>query len=105
MANKTKAKKDQRTDAAGAASKAEPKKAVAKKKPAKKGGKPGILARVRGYVSSVRSEMRRVVWPTRKELINYSIAVVASLVVVGIVIALFDVIISQGLVLFSGLRG
>lgn len=70
-----------------------------------KKGKPGFLARVRGYFSSVRSEMRRVVWPSRKELINYSVAVCVSLVVVGVVIALLDVVISQGLVLFSGLRG
>lgn len=70
-----------------------------------KKGKPGVLARVRGYVSSVRSEMRRVVWPTKKELVNYSVAVCVSLAVVGAAIALFDVVISQGLILLSSLRG
>ncbi|QWT17928.1 preprotein translocase subunit SecE [Collinsella sp. zg1085] len=87
-----------------APSKAESKKAVAKKA-AKKQKKPGVFSRFTGYLSSVRSEMRRVVWPSKKELVNYSIAVVVSLVVVGVAIALLDTAISQGLVLFSGLRG
>ena len=49
--------------------------------------------------------MKRCVWPTKKELINYSVAVCVSLIVVGVAIALVDAVISQGLVLFAGLRG
>lgn len=67
--------------------------------------KPGFFARCKAYLSSVRSEMKRVVWPTKKELVNYTVAVCASLVVVGIVIAALDLVISEGLVLFAGLRG
>lgn len=67
--------------------------------------KPGIFARPKAYLSSVRSEMKRVVWPTKKELVNYTIAVCASLIVVGVVIALLDAIIGTGLVAFAGLRG
>ena len=70
----------------------------------KKNKKPGFFARVKNYFASVRSEMKRVVWPTKKELINYSLAVCASLIVVGVVIAVLDAVIGQGLVLFSGLR-
>lgn len=70
----------------------------------KKNMKPGFFARVKNYFASVRSEMKRVVWPTKKELINYSLAVCASLIVVGVVIAVLDAVIGQGLVLFSGLR-
>ena len=70
----------------------------------KKNKKPGFFARVKNYFASVRSEMKRVVWPTKQELINYTVAVCASLIVVGVVIAVLDAVIGQGLVFFSGLR-
>ena len=37
--------------------------------------KPGFIARAKAYMASVRSEMKRVVWPTKNELVNYTIAV------------------------------
>lgn len=99
------------TQAAAQPKKADSKKAAKKdvtstKKLAKekKNKKPGFFARVKNYFASVRSEMKRVVWPTKQELINYTVAVCASLIVVGVVIAVLDAVIGQGLVLFSGLR-
>ena len=70
-----------------------------------KAAKPGFLTRVKNYFASVRTEMKRVTWPTKEELIRYSVAVCVSLVVVGVVIAALDFVIGEGLVLFSGLRG
>ena len=78
--------------------------AVAKAKD-KKGSKPGFFAGIARYFASVKSEMHRVTWPSKKELINYSVLVCASLVVVGVVIALLDFVIGEGLFLVSGLRG
>ena len=78
-------------------------KTPAKAKKAEK--KTGFFARAKAYLASVRSEMKRVVWPTKKELMNYTVAVCASLVVVGVVIALLDAVIGGGLVAFAGLRG
>ncbi len=72
------------------------------KKPDKK---PGLIARGKAYMASVRSEMKRVVWPSKSELVNYTVAVCASLIVVGVVIAVLDLVIGEGLVLFAGLRG
>lgn len=66
---------------------------------------PGLIARGKAYLASVRSEMKRVVWPTKNELVNYTVAVCASLIVVGVAIALLDLVIGQGLVLFASLRG
>lgn len=71
----------------------------------KTGKKPGLIARGKAYLASVRSEMKRVVWPTKNELVNYTVAVCASLIVVGVAIALLDLVIGQGLVLFASLRG
>lgn len=67
--------------------------------------KLGLIARGKAYMASVRSEMKRVVWPTKNELVNYTVAVCASLIVVGVSIAVLDLVISEGLVLFAGLRG
>lgn len=112
MANKKDKKKVDGQNAA-ASSKAEAKKAESKKDaaPAKKSSKstkkekPGFFARIKEYMRSVKSEMKRVVWPSKKELVNYSLTVCVSLIVVGVVIALLDAVIGEGLVLFSGLRG
>jgi preprotein translocase subunit SecE len=42
--------------------------------------KPGIFARLSQYLRDVRSEMRRVVWPQRPEVVNSSVVVVVTLV-------------------------
>ena len=115
MANKKNKKKVQQNSesakTAAASSKVEASKAVSKKdaapakKAKKKNEKPGFFARIKNYFRSVKSEMKRVVWPSKKELINYSVTVCVSLIVVGVVIALLDMLIGEGLVLFSSLRG
>lgn len=118
MANKKSSKKktaevSESKAAPVAASKAPTKKAAASRQaptPAKKASKnksdkPGFFARTKAYFTSVRSEMKRVVWPSKKDLVNYSVTVCVSLVVIGVVIALLDAVIGQGLVLFAGLRG
>ena len=44
----------------------------------------------RQFVKEVRQELRKVAWPTRQETINYSIIVLAALVVMTTLIALID---------------
>ena len=82
-----------------AAAKAKETTAVQKKK------SNGFLASVKGYFASVRSEMRRVVWPSRDELQNYSVSTIAMLVTAGLAIWLVDTGIMLILTAFSGLRG
>lgn len=96
-----------KADKAKQATKAKRTKAPAKAAKGKggKATKPGLFTGVKKYFTSVRTEMKRVTWPTKKELVNYSIAVCVSLIIVGAVIALLDFGIGEGLVLFSGLRG
>ena len=91
----------------GSAAKAEKK---AEKKPEKKvekkaDKKPGIFRRLFNYLGDVKSEMRRVVWPSKEELKSYSVAIIAMLIVFGIVIWLVDSGIVAALVGFTGLRG
>lgn len=91
----------------GSAAKAEKK---AEKKPEKKAEKkadkkPGIFRRLFNYLGDVKSEMRRVVWPSKEELKSYSVAIIAMLIVFGIVIWLVDSGIVAALVGYTGLRG
>jgi len=53
----------------------------------------------RQYLSEVRSEMRKVAWPTRAEIINSSIIVLVAVTVMTLLIFGFDYI-SAKFVLF-----
>ena len=46
----------------------------------KRAEKPGIFKRIGKYFKDVRSELRRVIWPDRQEVLNSSLVVVATLV-------------------------
>ena len=52
--------------------------------------KPGLGKRITNYFAAVRTEMKRVVWPSKAELRNYSVAVIVSLLVFGVVLWLVD---------------
>ena len=77
-------------------------KAVAK---AKSDKKPGFFKRIVNWFGDVRLEMHRVTWPTKAELTNYSVAVIITLVVFGVILWLVDSGIVAALVGFTGLRG
>ncbi len=87
--------------AAPAQAKAQPKK-DAKKKDAKKGG---FFSGIKTWFSDVKSEMHRVTWPSKSELKNYSVAVIAMLVIFGVAVWLVDTGVVAALVGYSGLRG
>ncbi len=71
------------------------KKAVKKseKSSSNKNEKPGLWRRFTDYCKAVRGEMRRVVWPTRQELVNASLIVVGAIIFFGVYIAIIDNII------------
>lgn len=81
-----------------------PAKAVAKEKKAAK-GKPGLFGRIKNYFGAVRTEMHRVVWPSRKELKDYTIGVLVMLVIFGVCIWAVDNLVVLGLTSFASLRG
>lgn len=54
--------------------------------------KPKFLTRVKNYFKGVRSEMKKVNWPTRKELQNYTIVVLATTFALTFVIWGLDLI-------------
>ncbi len=75
---------------------------VKKAKPAKP-DKPNIFARLGQYFRDVRSEMRRVVWPQRPEVINSSIVVVVTLVFFIAFTFIVDSLVVQALRLITNL--
>ena len=51
----------------------------------------------------MRSELRKVVWPSGKQLLNNTIVVLVSIVVVGVIVCLFDFIAGLGIDLLGKL--
>lgn len=48
--------------------------------------KVGIFRRMINSMKATKSEFKKVVWPTKKQLINNTAIVIAALVVVGLII-------------------
>jgi preprotein translocase subunit SecE len=52
---------------------------------------PGF-SRITKYVKEVRAELKKVVWPTWKQVRNNTAVVIAAIVVVGLIIWAVDVL-------------
>ena len=61
-----------------------------KDKKSDKNAKPGLFARVGKWLKEMKSELKKVQWPTRKQTINNTLIVLACVVVVGLFIWVFD---------------
>ena len=58
---------------------------VATKKESRRGGN-----RISGFFREVVSELRKVIWPTRKELLTYTAVVIVFVTVMTTIVALLD---------------
>ncbi|MCD5408467.1 preprotein translocase subunit SecE [Candidatus Bipolaricaulota bacterium] len=62
-----------------------------------------MIERIRRYLTSVRAEVQRVSWPSRREVITFTILIFFFMVVVlGIYLGLVDVILQRILSLLLG---
>jgi len=52
--------------------------------------KPNIIARISRSVRDMRGEMKRVVWPTKKQTINNTLIVLGFMAIMAVLIGLFD---------------
>jgi len=64
--------------------------------------KPNVFRRLGKYFTDVRAEMRRVVWPTRSEVINSSVVVIVTLIFFTVFTFVLDQIV---LVLVNAIAG
>jgi preprotein translocase subunit SecE len=51
---------------------------------------PGIFARIRNFIREVISELGKVIWPTRKELLTYTTVVVIFVAIIMTIVGLLD---------------
>lgn len=72
---------------------AKPAKAEKKKdSKADKSANPGFFGRIGKWFKEMRSELKKVQWPTRKQTINNTLIVIGCCIVVGVFIGLFDLL-------------
>ena len=61
-----------------------------KDKKSDKKSKPGVFARIGKWLKDMKSELKKVQWPTRKQTVNNTLIVIACVLVVGVFIWGFD---------------
>ncbi len=57
---------------------------------AAKAAKPNVFARLTRYFNDVKAEMKRVVWPNRPEIVNMSMVVLVTLVIMVMYVGSLD---------------
>jgi len=57
--------------------------------------KQGLFARIALFFRQVVAELRKVVWPTRTELITYTVVVLVFVVCFATLVLLFDIGVSK----------
>lgn len=60
------------------------------KKPAAK--KPGVFKRIWAFVKGMRSELKKVTWPTFRQVVNNTLVVIVVVVGSGVFIGLVDLL-------------
>lgn len=74
---------------------------MSEKKEVKKTDKPGFFTRAKNWIvalpgriagafKNMASELKKVAWPSKKDLINYSVVVIAFVVALAIIVGLLD---------------
>lgn len=74
---------------------------MSEKKEVKKTEKPGFFARAKNGVTALpgriansfknmAAELKKVAWPSRKDLINYSVVVIGFVVALAIIVGVLD---------------
>ncbi len=64
--------------------------------------KIGLFARTRIFIGEVRTEMSKVVWPSREQTKTYTIVVLAASAAVCVAIGLWDLVLSRAMGVIFG---
>jgi len=75
------------------------------KKDKKSEKKPSFFTRIAKWFKDMKSELKKVQWPTRKQTINNTLIVIACVVVVGLFIWVFDFVATNAIDLLISLLG
>jgi preprotein translocase subunit SecE len=63
---------------------------------------PGMGARVSTYNRQVVAELRKVIWPTRNELVTYTIVSIVFVTAMVALVALYDYLFTKGVLSIFG---
>lgn len=64
--------------------------------------KASLLSRVMRFLREVVAELRKVIWPTRKQMVTYTIVVLIFVSVMVAFVALLDLVFAQGITFLFG---
>jgi preprotein translocase subunit SecE len=67
-----------------------------------KDARPGIFARIFRFLREVVAELRKVIWPTRKQMITYTAVVLVFVAFMVAVIAGLDFALTKGVIALFG---
>jgi len=76
--------------------------AVEKSAKTKDPNRKGLFARFALFMRQVIAELKKVIWPTRSELINYTWVVVVFVVMMAAVIGVMDFVFAKGVLAVFG---
>ncbi|MDJ0321263.1 preprotein translocase subunit SecE [Pseudarthrobacter sp. PS3-L1] len=62
-----------------------------KGRPAKKAAKAGLFARIALFVRQIIGELKKVVTPTRKELVRYTLVVLVFVAIMMVIVSILDI--------------
>ena len=71
---------------------ADEKKAIKNKPVEKKEKKPGLFKKIAQWFKETKSELKKVVWPSFKQVVNNTFVVLVVVIATAILIGLFDLI-------------
>lgn len=64
--------------------------------------KKSIFARIALFVRQVVAELKKVIWPTRKELIAYTTIVLIFVLIMAAIVAALDFVFTRGVLFVFG---
>lgn len=66
-----------------------------------KTSKVGHVKKMKDFFSGVKAEFKKIIWPDKELVLKQSVAVVGISVVLGVIIAILDFILQNGVNLLS----
>ena len=61
-----------------------------------------IFGRIALFIRQVVAELRKVIWPTRKELVTYTVLVIVFVAAMAAIVAALDYVFTRGVLFIFG---
>ncbi len=64
--------------------------------------KLSLFGRIALFIRQVVAELRKVIWPTRKELVTYTVVVIVFVAAMAAIVAALDYVFTRGVLFIFG---